>query len=162
MVLNSAKDCIKTEASFMSDELSLIDSNLLGYVFDESEPEKKRICKDLTAECWKGNKKYALSVQNLSEFYVVVTKKIEHPIPENVAKRFIELIIGFQGWHVLNISAHTVASAIDICTKYDIHYWDALLTATMRENEVFGIYTEDSDFDKIPWLKVVNPFELQK
>ncbi len=143
----------------MSDELSLIDSNLLSYVFDENEPEKKKTCKDLIAECWKGKRKYAASVQNLSEFYIVVTKKIQYPIPEKVAKRFIELIIDFQGWHVLNLNANTVTSAIDICSKYDIHYWDALLAATMREYKVFSIYTEDSDFDKIPWLKVVNPFE---
>lgn len=144
----------------MSDELSLIDSNLLSYVFDESEPEKKKICKDLIAQCWKGKRKYAVSVQNLSEFYVIVTKKIQYPMPEKVAKRFIELIIDFQGWNVLNINARTVASAIDICIKYDIHYRDALLVATMRENRVFSIYTEDGDFKKIPWLKVVNPFEL--
>lgn len=142
----------------MSDELSLIDSNLLSYVFDESEPEKKKICKDLVAECWKGKRKYAVSVQNLSEFYVVVTKKIQHPIPNKVAKRFIELIIDFQGWHVLDINARIVASAVDICVEYNIHYWDALLAATMRENKVFSIYTEDSDLNKIPWLKVVNPF----
>jgi predicted nucleic acid-binding protein len=146
----------------MNDELSLLDSNLLSYVFDESEPEKKRICNDLIADCWKGKRKYAVSVQNLSEFYVVVTKKIQNPIPDKLAKRFIELIIDFQGWHVLNINGHTIASAIDICNKYDIHYWDALLAATMRENNVFCIYTEDSDFDKISWLKVVNPFELKK
>ncbi|MDD5472578.1 MAG: PIN domain-containing protein [Candidatus Methanoperedens sp.] len=146
----------------MNDELSLIDTNLLSYVFDESEPEKKIICKDLTAECWKGKQKYAVSVQNLSEFYVVVTKKIQHPIPEKVAKRFIELILDFQGWHVLSISASTIASAIDISNKYKIHYWDALLAATMRENKVFSIYTEDSDFGKIPWLKAINPFELKK
>ena len=146
----------------MSDELSLIDSNLLGYVFDESEPEKKKICKDLIAECWKGERKYAVSVQNLSEFYIVVTKKIQYPIPEKVAKRFIELIIDFQGWLVLNINARTVTSAVDICSKYEIHYWDALLAATMRDNRVSSIYTEDGDFKKIPWLKVVDPFELKK
>lgn len=146
----------------MNDELSLVDSNLLSYVFDESEPEKKKICEDIIADCWKRKRKYAVSVQNLSEFYVVVTKKIQHPIPEKVAKRFIELIIDFQGWHVLDINGHTIASAIDICNKYDIHYWDALLAATMRENKVFCIYTEDNDFDNVPWLKVVNPFELKK
>lgn len=56
----------------MNDELALIDSNLLSYVFDRSEPEKRRICKELVADCWKGKRKYAVSVQNLSEFYVVV------------------------------------------------------------------------------------------
>ena len=113
----------------MNDELALIDSNLLSYVFDRSEPEKRRICKELVADCWKGKLKYAVSVQNLSEFYVVVTRKIEHPIPEAVAKRFI-------------------------------HYWDALIAATMKENKIFCIYTENGDFKSIPWLKVINPSEV--
>ena len=33
----------------MSDELILIDSNLLSYVFDGSEPEKRKICNELVA-----------------------------------------------------------------------------------------------------------------
>ena len=143
----------------MNDELSLIDSNLLSYVFDESEPEKRKICKELAAECWHGKRKYAVSVQNLSEFYVVVTKKIQHPIPEKVAKKFVELITDFQGWVVLNVTPQEVKSAIDISIKYDIHYWDALLAATMRENKVFRIYTDDNSFNKIPWLKAINPFD---
>ncbi|NJD77953.1 MAG: PIN domain-containing protein [Candidatus Methanoperedens sp.] len=143
----------------MNDELSLIDSNLLSYIFDESEPEKRKICKELASECWQGKCKYAVSVQNISEFYVVVTKKIQHPLPENVAKKFVELIMGFQGWSVLNIDARAIKSAIDISIKYNIHYWDALLAATMRENKVFCIHTEDGGFNKIPWLKVLNPFD---
>jgi predicted nucleic acid-binding protein len=143
----------------MSDELALIDSNLLSYVFDESEPEKREVCRELVADCWKGKRKYAVSVQNLSEFYVVVTVKISHPIPERVAKRFIELIISFQGWVIINFNARTVLSAIDISTQYDIHYWDALIAATMRENNIFCIYTEDGDFKSIPWLNVINPLE---
>lgn len=141
----------------MSGELALVDSNLLSYVFDNSEPDKRRICGNLVAGCWKGKRDLAVSVQNLSEFYVVVTNKISNPIPRNVAGKFIELITGFHGWHVINFSAFTIKSAIDISTEYSIHYWDALLAATMRENKVFSIYTEDNDFGKIPWLKTINP-----
>ncbi|MFH0904183.1 MAG: PIN domain-containing protein [Methanobacteriota archaeon] len=143
----------------MKDELALIDSNILSYVFDGSETEKQRICADLAADCWKRNREFAVSVQNLSEFYVVVTKKISNPIPAKVAKDFIEHITDFQGWHVINYNAQTVRSAIAISMKHGIHYWDALLAATMRENNVFSIYTEnDNDFKKIPWIKIINPF----
>ncbi|NJD54414.1 MAG: PIN domain-containing protein [Candidatus Methanoperedens sp.] len=143
----------------MRDELVLIDSNLLSYVFDESEPKKRKICNELVADCWKRKRDLAVSVQNLSEFYVVVTKKISNPIPAKVAKDFIEHIIDFQGWHVLNYNAQTITSAIGISTKTGIYYWDALLAATMRENNVFSIYTEnDMDFKKVPWLKTINPF----
>ena len=65
----------------MSDELALIDSNILSYVFDETEPEKNKICNELVVDCWKRKRDFAVSVQNLSEFYVVVTKKISNPIP---------------------------------------------------------------------------------
>ena len=144
----------------MSDELALIDSNILSYVFDETDREKHEICKELAADCWKRKRDFAVSVQNLSEFYVVVTKKISNPIPEKVAKDFVELVIDFQGWHVINYNPRTIKSAIGISTKYRIHYWDALLAATMRENNVFSIYTENGkDFKKIPWLKLIDPFD---
>ena len=143
----------------MNDDLALMDSNLLSYVFDKSEPKKRRICGELVAGCWKGKREYAVSVQNLSEFYVVVTGKIENPIPKAVARRFIQLIISFQGWVVVNFDANTVTSAIDINMQYGVHYWDALIAATMRENGIFSIYTEDDAFEDVPWLKVTNPFD---
>ncbi len=144
----------------MKDELALIDSNILSYIFDGSEPEKRKICADLAANCWKRKREFAVSVQNLSEFYVVVTKKISNPIPAKVAKDFIEHIIDFHGWHVFNYDAQTIKSAIEISMKHDIHYWDALLAATMREKNIFSIYTEnDEDFRKIPWIKIINPFK---
>jgi predicted nucleic acid-binding protein len=144
----------------MSDELALIDSNILSYVFDETETEKHKICNELVADCWKRKRDFSVSVQNLSEFYVVVTKKISNPIPAKIAKNFIELIIDFQGWHVITYDAQTIKSAIGISTKHGIHYRDALLAATMRENNVFSIYTEnENDFKKIPWIKIINPIE---
>ena len=144
----------------MSDEIALIDSNILSYVFDGTEPEKHNICNELVADCWKRKRDFAVSAQNLSEFYVVVTKKISNPIPAKTAKNFIELIIDFQGWHVITYNTRTIKTAIGISTKHGIHYWDALLAATMRENNVFSIYTENTkDFKKIPWIKIINPFE---
>ncbi|NQE46603.1 hypothetical protein C5S31_11340 [ANME-1 cluster archaeon GoMg2] len=143
----------------MSDEICLIDTNILVYAYDESEAKKHEICKRLIDECWRLKEKYSISLQNLSEFYVVITKKIENPVPMETAKGIIADIIEFQNWVVINHDARTILSAIEINMTYEVHYWDALLTATMRENNIFCIYTEDSDFKSIPWLKVINPFD---
>lgn len=144
----------------MNDELALTDSNILTYVLDISEPVKSRICGELVADCWKKKRDFAVSTQNLSEFYVVVTKKISNPIPVRTARRYIDLIAEFRGWHVINYGASTIKSAIDISSEYGIHYWDALVAATMKENDIFCIYTENvKDFRKIPWLKTINPLE---
>jgi predicted nucleic acid-binding protein len=141
----------------MSGELALIDSNILTYVFDADEPDKQRMCRELIGDCWNRKQKYAVSVQNLSEFYVVVTSKIKNPIPKKIASQFISSIVKFHNWKVINFDADTVLSAIEINMEYGVHYWDAVLAATMKEHGIFSIYTEDQHFSKIPWLVAMNP-----
>jgi len=143
----------------MSDEIWLIDTNILVYAYDRSEGKKHELCKRLVNKCWKLWDKYSISTQILSEFYVVITKKIENPVPMETAKGIIADIIEFQNWIVVDYNARTILSAIDMNIDYGIHYWDALIVATMQANNIFCIYTENGDFESIPWLKVINPFE---
>lgn len=146
----------------MNGELALIDSNILTYVFDADEPDKQRVCRELIGDCWNRKRKYAVSVQNLSEFYVVVTSKIKTPIPKKIASEFVSLIVKFHNWKVINFDADTVLSAIEINMEYGVHYWDAVLAATMKEHGIFSIYTEDQHFSKIPWLVALNPMAGRK
>lgn len=150
---------MRREMSCTSDEICLIDTNILVYAYDESEGKKHEICKRLIDECWRLREKYSISIQNLSEFYVVITKKIENPVPMEMAKEIIEDIIEFQNWILMDYDPRTILSAIELNMVYQVHYWDALIAATMRENKIFSIYTEDGDFKNIPWLNVINPLE---
>ena len=150
---------MRREMSCTSDEICLIDTNILVYAYDESEGKKHEICKRLIDECWRLREKYSISIQNLSEFYVVITKKIENPVPMEMAKEIIEDIIEFQNWILMDYDPRTILSAIELNMVYKVHYWDALIAATMRENKIFSIYTEDGDFKNIPWLNVINPLE---
>ena len=150
---------MRREMSCTSDEICLIDTNILVYAYDESEGKKHEICKRLIDECWRLREKYSISIQNLSEFYVVITKKIENPVPMEMAKEIIGDIIEFQNWILMDYDPRTILSAIELNMVYKVHYWDALIAATMRENKIFSIYTEDGDFKNIPWLNVINPLE---
>ena len=147
----------------MKDNLCLLDTNILVYAYDGGEIDRKKhkLCKNLVAGCWNLNNEFALSLQNLSEFYVVVTKKIENPVSTKDARGIIRDIISFNGWRKINFTANTILSAIDINHRYRIPYWDALLAATMRENNILCIYTENErDFKRVPWLEIVNPLGL--
>lgn len=146
----------------MNDKISLIDTNLLAYAYgsDKKSAEKNRICKKLVTECWNGKKQYAVSLQNLSEFYVVVTEKTEHPIPKKDASTIIEDMLSFRGWKKINYTADTIPSAIKLNQRHGTHYWDALLAATMQENNITDILTENTrDFQKIPWITAENPLQ---
>ncbi|KAF5419137.1 MAG: PIN domain-containing protein [ANME-2 cluster archaeon] len=142
----------------MSDDLFLVDTNILVYAFDSDETKKRDACKRLIEMSWNGTEEYAISIQNLSEFYVIVTKKIQYPISSIIARQIIQDIIDFSNWQVLDFNSGTLISAMKLNSKYNIHYWDALICATMLENGINCIYTENvKDFDKIPGLTVVNP-----
>ncbi len=103
---------------------------------------------------------YAIALQNISEFYVVITKKIERPLSNEEAKKIIRDIIDFNNWRILGLNEISIIMAIDLCAKYQIHYWDALLCAVMKQNDINNIYTENlKDFEKIPWITAVNPMQ---
>jgi predicted nucleic acid-binding protein len=147
------------EQSYMNGEPPLLDTNLLVYAYDESEGAKHEICKRMVDECWRSTRKYSISIQNLSEFYVIMTAKVENPVPEELAKEIVQDIIEFQNWKILEYDAPTILAAIDLSKEFLVQYWDALLAATMKNHGIFRIYTEDRAFALIPWLTVSNPFE---
>ena len=144
----------------MKDELYLIDTNILIYSFDASDPDKQKICASLIKKCWLRELSYAISLQNLSEFYVVVTRKIESPLPHEIARKIINDIINFNSWKIIRFDDKTLIPAIDISIQFNIHYWDALLCATMKQNGITNIFTENlKDFAKVRWIAAVNPMD---
>ena len=142
----------------MTDNPPLIDTNILVYLFDAGTPEKRRISKDLVTACWRSEECYSVSVQNLAEFSVVVTEKVENPMPIEDIKRFITGIQNFDGWNVVSYGSKTILSAHDIRNRHHIHFWDALLVATMIEYGIDTIITEDAHLRRVPGITAVNPY----
>lgn len=141
---------------------ALVDTNILCYALDAGEPEKREVAADLLSRCWRSEISLAVSVQNLAEFSVVMSEKVQHPVPDDVVSRFVRDIVSFDGWIVIGYDAGTIMDAVGIRSLYSLHFWDALLAATMKQHNIGTIYTEDSHFKKIPWITVVDPFSGTK
>lgn len=144
----------------MKDELFLVDTNILVYSYDASEPDKQKVCSSMLKKVWMGEVSYAIALQNLSEFYVIVTKKIENPIPDRTARKIVRDVIDFNNWNVIDLNEDSLLMGIDLSIRYNIHYWDALLCAVMKSNGITNVYTENTkDFEKVPWIKALNPMD---
>lgn len=137
---------------------ALVDTNILCYALDAGEPEKRAVAAELLLRCWRSEITLAVSVQNLAEFSVVMTEKVQHPVPGAVVTRFIRDIVSFDGWTVIGYDPGTIMDAVGIQGMFSLHFWDALLAATMKQHDIGMIYTEDSHFKKIPWIKTIDPF----
>lgn len=137
---------------------ALIDTNILVYAFDADSGRKHSLAKELIGRSWRDKERYAVSTQNLAEFSVVVREKVAHPVPSDDVRQFLSLMMRSRGWEVLGYSAKTIIRAHEIRDEYNLHLWDALLAATMEENTLRTIITEDAHFRNIPWISVQNPF----
>jgi len=137
--------------------LKLVDSNILVYAYDKSNPVKHMAAKEMVKEIWLNNNG-ALSIQNLAEFYSIVTKKIEEPISPEIAKQIlVDLIEGFE---IFSYSGNTIVNAANMQMIYGMPFWDSLIVATMEEHGIDAIITEDENhFRKVRWIKAINPFK---
>ncbi len=133
----------------------LIDTNIYIYAETIDDPQKHAISVEFI-EKLKSEANVFISIQNISEFSNNMTKKSDLN-----SSSINEIISSYQEvFSPVFFSIETIKEANKIVRDFNIHYYDALLTATMRENFITTIVTEnEKDFKKIPWLKVINPFK---
>ena len=83
--------------------------------------------------------------KHLSE-YLFVYKKVDESLKKLRDAGFLR---------ILPISEKTIELASEIGEKYQLLPNDALIVATCAEHEIERILTFDSDFEKVPLIKVV-------
>ena len=143
----------------MSEGNRLIDTNILVYAYDISEKAKRRIARTLLDEIWNEGGG-VVTLQNLAEFFVVVTRKVENPISVASVRTIIADILRSRRWLVIDRRAETLLKAIELVEHNEAPFWDALIVACMLEHSIHTIVTENEhDFKKIPGITVVNPFK---
>ncbi len=142
-----------------TDSVFLIDTNVLIYAYDKTDKKKHSIAKKLLEKCWRREATFAISIQNLAEFFVVVTQKVPSKLTVEKAGQIISDITEFSHWRLLRYDEHTLKMAINIHGATKQHFWDALISATMLKEGVLHIYTENiGDFKRVEHIHAINPF----
>lgn len=143
----------------MNGEPRLIDTVVLVHAYTVSDDEKHRVALSLIERVW-GGEEATTTLQNLCEFFYVVTRKVEMPISANAAETLVKDIVTATQWRVIDRSPETVFKAIELVKLHRTSFWDALIAACMLENGIHTIVTENErDFKRIPGITVTNPFK---
>ncbi|PSG98706.1 MAG: hypothetical protein BRC29_01100 [Nanohaloarchaea archaeon SW_7_43_1] len=140
---------------------TLIDTNILVYSIDSSaNPEKRRIAKEIIKSGFEGKEEFYIAVQNLEELATVSTSKIENPISWQEIGGYIEEIINWPKFKIVETTEKSVLNSIEIRKKNNTDYWDAVIASAMKENSIQKIHTENAqDFDQISGIEAENPFK---
>jgi len=141
------------------DERAVLDTNILAYAYDKSDPKRRKVCEKLVRSGFEGMSPYYVSSQVLGELYVVLTRKVAKPLPKEEAGLIVGAFVESPKWGKLSYSHITVKRALEDLRTISTSFWDIMIAETMKEAGVKTLYTEnEKDFRKIPWVKAVNPF----
>jgi predicted nucleic acid-binding protein len=134
---------------------AFVDTNILVYAFDRTDPDRRSIAGDLIHTLIETNR-MRISTQVLQEFLVTVTRKIETPLDVEEA---ISLMDDLAVAPVYIIEPHSIREAARLSSKAELSYWDAMIVVAAAHSNATRLYTEDLNHgQKILDVEVVNPF----
>ncbi len=140
-------------------EKRLIDSNVLVYAYAERSALREGALDVMETEITLG--RGVLSTQNLAEYSNLARHKYPRELTNAQACQVVAELA--EVLDVVSFSPQTIQSALSLSEQYGVHFFDALIAATMREHGISTIVTEDEgDFKKIPGITVINPFAKRK
>jgi predicted nucleic acid-binding protein len=131
----------------------MLDSNVLVYALSDAPPERK---KRNTAATLLAEQDFGTSYQVLMETWVVATRRMAKPVPEEKVAVFLDRVLAFP---CVPGAADLYRQAFRLSRRYEIHPYDAAIVAAAQELGANTLYSEDlSDGQEYDGVKVVNPF----
>jgi predicted nucleic acid-binding protein len=135
----------------------LVDTNILVYAYDRSEPDKQAKALELIDTLARDNSGY-LSPQILAEFFTVVTRKIAAPM--SMEQGYASLSNYIQSWDIVDLTSAIVLEGARGVMDHRLSFWDSLIWATARMNQIPAILSEDFSHNSvIEGVRFINPFE---
>lgn len=135
----------------------LIDTNILVYAYDRSEPQKQKLALaslDRLATTRTG----VLSTQILGEFFVAVTSPRKIAAPLSLDEGYERLHNFSRAFVVLEITRLIVLEAARGVRDRSFSFWDAQIWATARLNQISVVYSEDFNVGSVvEGIQFVNP-----
>lgn len=138
----------------MSAEPFSLDTNILVYAFDSAAGPRHALAGEIVTRA--AARDCRLTLQALSEFYVVVTRKGIVPGGEAGAQVEDWLLL----FPTLAPTATAIRSAVALASAGRASYWDALLVATAAEGGCRTLLSEDmANRGRLGAVTVINPFD---
>ena len=148
---------LRGEARTVSQEVSLafFDTNVLLYMYDDDEPQKKVRAIEVFERAVEDNLA-VLSTQVLQEFYVNVTRRLAVPLsPERAVAR----VRDFALLPLVRVDEAMIIAAIERHRSMSFSFWDALVIEAALKVNSGRLLTEDLQHgQRIGDLTVENPF----
>ena len=134
---------------------TFVDTNVLVYAHNTSEAARQPIAAQLLDDLWR-TRDGLLSTQVLTEFYAVVTRKFDPPMPRREARALID---AYAAWPLVQVDAPLIVAASALEEQHSFSFWDALIVEAARRGGATRLVSEDLQHGRrIAGLVIANPF----
>ncbi len=134
-------------------EMRFLDTNILLRYFTGDDQQKAQRALDLLLRVERGEEKIITS--SLVIFETIFTLQRFYQVPRQRIKELILPIISLRGLYLPGKSVYY--RAFDLYVTKNISFADAYNAAYMQADQVFSIYSWDTDFDKIEGIVRLEP-----
>jgi predicted nucleic acid-binding protein len=131
-----------------------LDTNVLVYAYDVSNPEKQRAARELLRSGVTG--RFVISTQVLAEFAAALLHKISPPVS---ADAVMEGLDGLASLRLIIPDGDLVRRAVEARVSYGLHFYDGMIVAAAERAGCERIWSEDLNAgQKYFGVTVANPF----
>ena len=135
-----------------------VDTNILVYARDASEPDKQPRAEACLVALWESGRG-CLSTQVLSEYHVTVTSRLKPGMSRESAWEDVEALFA---WDPISVDAALQRQARQIENLYRFSWWDCMIVSAALTARARYLLTEDlQDGQRIEDLQIVNPFTTE-
>ena len=135
---------------------NFFDSNVLVYVLDVSNPEKRATARRLIQDALHTGEGQ-ISFQVIQETLNVITGKFQRPVTPDDARQFLDRVL-VPLWTVMPTQA-LYHRALEIHVRYQFSFYDALIVAAALAAGCSRLYSEDLQHgQRIESLTIQNHF----
>ncbi len=132
-----------------------VDTNVLVYSRDASEPEKQAQALEWMRALWE-HRTGRLSYQVLQEYFVSVTAKLDPGLPPELARRDVRALLA---WQPMPVDARILEGAWLLQERHRLSWWDTLIVAAAQAAGCRYLLSENFQGGmELGELKLVNPF----
>jgi predicted nucleic acid-binding protein len=132
-----------------------VDSNVLVYARDASEPEKQEKALAWMERLWSSGAG-RLSFLVLQEFYVTATEKLKPGLNIAHARSDVRSLLT---WRPIPIDGRVIEGAWSIQDRFRLSWWDALIVSAAQIGGCRYLLSEDfQEGQRFGSLRVVHPF----
>ena len=133
-----------------------VDTNILVYAHDFTQSAKHQRAKAVIEELWQSGGG-VLSTQVLQELCINLRRKTVRPLSIDETRKLVE---DYSSWDVVVNTPESVLQALDLESRYQISFWDALIIHAAIQCEAAVVYSEDlADGQTYGSVRVVNPLK---